>query len=111
VESRVKYGKILFSIETISGMGFETGILNKLPVVTVAIKNKTVSTIAAISNGLKELSWLACLTMMNSRIPIPSPIALWMVKIKFPYGFPVRFSQKPEMNMMIKPAPMPANLN
>jgi len=48
----VRYGKILFDVETISGMGFDTGILNRLPVVTVAIKNMTLTTTTVISNGL-----------------------------------------------------------
>jgi len=52
MERTVMYGKILFSVETISGMGFETGMLNKLPVVTVAIKNRTVTTTAIISGEL-----------------------------------------------------------
>lgn len=55
VESRVKYGRTLFSLETISGIGLERGMLNRLPVVTVAIKNTAATRTATISNVLRGI--------------------------------------------------------
>jgi hypothetical protein len=56
VERTVKYGRILFSFGTMSGMGLEMGMLNKLPVVTMARKNRAVTTTAAISIGLRGVA-------------------------------------------------------
>ena len=49
VESTAKYGNSLCIIEIAAGMGLS--ILNKPPAVTVAAKNKTVTTMALISTG------------------------------------------------------------
>jgi hypothetical protein len=57
VKSTVKYGKTLLSLEIISGIGLEMGMLKRLPVVTVAMKNKTVTMTAMISIGLSEAVW------------------------------------------------------
>ena len=55
VKSTVMYGNILFIVETIAGIGFDTGKLNKLPVVNVPIKERTISAIRMISVALSGL--------------------------------------------------------
>ena len=54
VDATVRYGNHLFMSETTSGMGLF--VLNKLPVATLAAKNKTVTTTAMICIELSGIT-------------------------------------------------------